>query len=361
MQKLWIDAEILQGSPIGVAIIESATGKILDANDGYCQIMGRPTDKVIGKTWMHFTHPDDICRDLVFVHEASTGVAKRSVRTKRYVDPGGDVVHADVSICPVAEKRDPFDDTVSILAAPDAGVRYLEVVVNRNRESIYRERLHETIEEVHREREAFCAAVAELTQFRDRETGAHLQRTMAYVRLLLKNLPDGNLFGDHGVRLITRASMLHDVGKVGIPDSILLKEGPLTNEEYLAMQTHTVLGANVIKRMIRVGENDPLLMFAMQIAASHHERWDGKGYPDHIGGERIPLVARIMAIADVYDALRSERCYKESMTHPEAVEIINAGAGTQFDPALVTSFMNLNEQFNEIANTEEYVLQQSEA
>jgi len=351
MQSLRIELGLLHEAPFGIAVIESVTGLILDANDCYCAIMGRARDAVIGKTWMHFTHPDDLCRDLVYVHEACTGSTKGRVRSKRYLDPKGRPVHVDVSLCPVSRERYPFQGMMPAFRGIP-GDAHIAIVVNRDRETKCRERLHETIVEVHRSREAFCAAVAELTQFRDRETGEHLQRTMSYVDLLLRNLPDGNLFSEYGINLITRASTLHDVGKVGIPDSILLKKGPLTGEEYRIMQTHTVLGARVIRRMARVGENDPSLMFATQIAESHHERWDGSGYPDRISGERIPIVARIMAIADVYDALRSERPYKGVMTHEEASSIIRAGAGTQFDPSLVRVFSDLEGRFSEIACAE---------
>lgn len=357
MPRLWIELGLLQNAPVGIAVIESGSGMILDANETYCDILGRARGAVVGKTWMHFTHPDDLGRDLVYVRDARNGAAKGRVREKRYVGPNGNPVHVDVSVCPVSRDRYPLYDVPDAETPEGRGDMHISIVVNRDRENACRERLRETVSEVFRSREAFCSAIAELTQFRDRETGEHLLRTKAYVRLLLRNLPDGHVFGEHGVRLITRASTLHDIGKVGIPDSILLKRGPLSHEEYIVMQTHTTLGARAIRQMARAGGNDPALSFATQIAESHHERWDATGYPNKVGGERIPLVARVMTIADVYDALRSDRPYKERMTHAEAAGIIRAGAGTQFDPALVRVFNSLEARFSEIAATEERVLE----
>lgn len=123
------------------------------------------------------------------------------------------------------------------------------------------------------------------------------------------------------------------------------------------MQTHTTLGAEAIRQMVKIGGDDPALVYAMDIALSHHERWDGKGYPNRISREQIPLVARVMAISDVYDALRSERPYKDSMTHTESVRIICAGAGTQFDPALIRVFDKLEKEFALVADTGKDVLE----
>ena len=213
--------------------------------------------------------------------------------------------------------------------------------------------------------EASLHALAVLAETRDTDTGYHIHRTQAYVSLLVETLAR---HPDHASQLtddmrysIIRAAPLHDIGKVGIPDHILRKPGKLTPEEYEVIQTHSRIGGDAIDvAMSRVQATDcsPLagdtgaLMFlvvAGMIARWHHERWDGKGYPDRLAGEAIPLPARIMAVADVYDALITPRVYKTAMSHEDAVEIIHAGSGTQFDPLLVDLFLDLHTQFAEVA------------
>jgi putative two-component system response regulator len=208
-------------------------------------------------------------------------------------------------------------------------------------------------------------ALAVLAETRDTDTGDHLDRTQSYVGLLVEALrrhPDyaAQLAGDLP-RSVVRASLLHDIGKVGIPDQVLRKPGKLTPEEYAIIQTHSLIGGEAIDiamRRVQAADSSPLagdnaaltfLVVASQIARWHHERWDGTGYPDKLAAEAIPLPARIMAIADVYDALITPRVYKPAFPHAEAVEIIRAGRGTQFDPQLVDLFLELNEQFAGIA------------
>ena len=147
--------------------------------------------------------------------------------------------------------------------------------------------------------------------------------------------------------------MLHDIGKVGIPDSILMKPGALTRDEFHTMETHTSLGARALTDSMRKMQNDTLLMFAPEIAEFHHERWDGIGYPRRLKADQIPLIARIMSVADVYDALRSIRPYKKPFTHEESIKIIRKDSGTRFDPLLVKEFVGLENEFNKISEMEE--------
>jgi putative two-component system response regulator len=208
-------------------------------------------------------------------------------------------------------------------------------------------------------------ALAVLAETRDTDTGNHLNRTQAYVALLVEAL-DGHpdyatqLSGEQSKSII-RAAPLHDIGKVGIPDQILNKPGKLSAEEFAIIQTHSRIGGEAIDVAIcRVvdADNSPLagdrsgltfLVTAGMIARWHHERWDGTGYPDRLAGEAIPLPARIMAVADVYDALITPRVYKPALPHAEAAAIIRAGRGTQFDPGLVDVFDTLHERFAQIA------------
>ncbi|MBA3034258.1 MAG: two-component system response regulator [Gammaproteobacteria bacterium] len=187
-------------------------------------------------------------------------------------------------------------------------------------------------------------ALANLAETRDPETGNHILRTQTYVRLLAQKLGDHPRFADflseHNIELLTRSAPLHDIGKVGIPDNILLKPGSLTADEWLIMKTHARLGSDAIEHAETAsGEPLPFLMLAKEIAHWHHEKWDGSGYPDGLAGETIPPSARLMALADVFDALISWRVYKKPMPFEEARDIIAAGRGTHFDPDITDAFL----------------------
>ncbi|MEW6678783.1 MAG: two-component system response regulator [Pseudomonadota bacterium] len=201
---------------------------------------------------------------------------------------------------------------------------------------------------------ASIRALAHLAETRDPETGNHILRTQGYVNLLALRLRDQPRFAatldDRYIDLLTLSAPLHDIGKVGIPDAILLKPGPLTPEERIVMETHTTLGRDAIA----LAEQDmaqpvPFLALAKEISAWHHEKWDGSGYPDGLAGEAIPVSARLMALADVFDALVSPRVYKQAIPMDQAREMIAAGSGTQFDPDVVAAFLEGFESFRTIA------------
>ena len=199
-------------------------------------------------------------------------------------------------------------------------------------------------------------ALASLAETRDNETGNHIRRTQAYVSLLAHALAEQARYtvglSIDTIDLLVKASPLHDIGKVGIPDHILNKPGPLDADEWQIMKQHAVIGANSIKHaMMGEADHTPLafLHVAMEIAHSHHEKWDGSGYPDGLQGEAIPLSARLMALADVFDALISRRVYKAAYSHQEARRIILEGQGQHFDPVLVAIFAARFEEFVAIA------------
>ncbi|MDP2828905.1 MAG: two-component system response regulator [Sulfuricellaceae bacterium] len=199
-------------------------------------------------------------------------------------------------------------------------------------------------------------ALANLAETRDPETGNHILRTQTYVRLLatrLKNHPRFAAFlSGRNIEFLTRSAPLHDIGKVGIPDCILLKPGSLTTAEWAVMKTHAKLGADAIERAeSATGEPLPFLLLAKEIAQWHHERWDGGGYPDGLAGENIPPAARLMAVADVFDALISWRVYKEPMSYEEARGVIAAGHGAHFDPDIADAFLAGFDEFVAIAES----------
>lgn len=207
--------------------------------------------------------------------------------------------------------------------------------------------------ELLRTRDAIIFGLAKLAESRDPETGQHLERISLYsIRLAtaLRHHPRYRpTVSNNFVRMIGISSVLHDIGKVGVEDAVLLKPGRLSGDERFRIQLHARLGGDCIRQIERRLGNSHFLRMAREIADYHHERWDGTGYPDGLKGESIPLSARIVAIADVYDALASKRVYKPAMPHEECVEEIRRGAGTQFDPYLVDVFLSIQSQFREVA------------
>ncbi len=187
------------------------------------------------------------------------------------------------------------------------------------------------------------SGLANLIESRDTETGEHVARTCEYVKEIAEDARKEGLYtneiDDHFIALLYTLAPMHDVGKITVPDKILRKPGKLTTEEFEQMKTHASEGGTVVRRILKGVTDEEYLRFASDIASCHHEKWDGTGYPKGLSGEEIPLCARIMAIADVYDALISERCYKKAIPADEAAEIIREESGSHFDPALAEVFL----------------------
>jgi len=197
--------------------------------------------------------------------------------------------------------------------------------------------------------------IAELVEFRDSFTGGHIERTRSYVSVLLGELLKKGIYTQEidswDLSVVINSVQLHDVGKIAVPDSILQKPGRLTAEEFDEMKKHASFGEEVIERIGKCAESEEFLKHAKIFAGTHHEKWDGSGYPHGLKGENIPLQGRLMAIADVYDALVSKRSYKEALSHEKAVSIITDGKGAHFDPTLVDIFIETANKFKEIAET----------
>jgi putative two-component system response regulator len=201
-------------------------------------------------------------------------------------------------------------------------------------------------------RDVAIFAMAKLAESRDPETGAHLERVRTYARVISLWLANQHRAGYEVdasfVRTIYQTSPLHDIGKIGIPDSVLLKPGRLSDREFETMKTHTVLGAETLNAALEQFPDAKFLLMARDIAQSHHERFDGSGYPDGLAGRNIPLAGRIVALADVYDALTSKRIYKNAFNHDVARSIINDESGSHFDPVIVEAFMVAEQEFIKI-------------
>lgn len=202
---------------------------------------------------------------------------------------------------------------------------------------------------------AIVQTISEMVDYHDDTTGSHILRTQAYLRILIEGLQKSgfkhNLLSNMNVELILQSSQLHDVGKIKVDSSILRKPGKLTDEERAEMEKHTIAGGEIIEKIKERTSQHEFLEQALIMATTHHERWDGSGYPYGLKGEDIKLQGRLMAIVDVYDSLVSERPYKPAYSHEESVEIIRISSGTHFDPELVEAFLSVSDDFKKITDS----------
>ncbi len=247
---------------------------------------------------------------------------------------------------------------VDYITKPFKGAELRSRVLNHLELYSYRTRLEELVEQRTHETEllkdVIIEAMGEMAEYRDPETGRHIQRTRNYVKLLSESLVNHGHFTDkltpEYIELLQKSAPLHDIGKVAIRDSILLKPGKLTAEEFEEMKAHTIFGEEAISNLEQMaGAQTSFLRCAKNIAGSHHEKYNGTGYPRGLSGEEIPLAGRIMAVADVYDALISNRVYKKAMSHKQARKIILESKGTHFDPRLIEAFVRVEPEFYSIA------------
>jgi HD-GYP domain-containing protein (c-di-GMP phosphodiesterase class II) len=255
-----------------------------------------------------------------------------------------------------------FSSENQVLAAATGGNLSTSVTVSSNDEfgemahhtNTMIERLCQRTRELQRTQDVTILGLASLAETRDNETGAHIMRTQRYVRALAEELQGHPGFSDYldqkTIDLLYKSAPLHDIGKVGIPDSILLKPGKLTDEEFVIMRTHADLGGRAIEvAEERLGCSTGFLQFGREIATSHHEKWDGSGYPQGLRGSEIPISGRLMAVADVYDALISKRVYKPAFPHTQAMQMIHEGSGKHFDPEIVAALDRIEDEIIEIA------------
>ncbi len=270
-------------------------------------------------------------------------------------------------------RADPEDITrgfalggVDYITKPFQGTELRSRVCNHLELHRYRENLERQVRSRTRETELLkdivIVAMGELAEYRDPETGSHIHRTQLFVKILAESLRSLGYFTDiitsEYITLLYKTAPLHDIGKVAIRDSILLKPGPLTADEFDVMKKHTTYGEEVIAKLeAMAGEGIPYLQCARDIVASHHEKYDGSGYPRGLVGEKIPLAGRIMAIADVYDALTTVRPYKKAFSHKKTMTIMHKGCASHFDPKVFEAFLAVEAEFKRVAETnkeEEY-------
>ncbi len=226
------------------------------------------------------------------------------------------------------------------------------------------ERVNQKIEEMEQMYDLITVSFAGLVESRDGITGVHLKNTSLYYSVFLGHLKTVAKYKDYlppsVVKKACRSAPLHDVGKIAIRDSVLQKPASLSEDEFENMKLHAVIGGELFDYLENRIPDAEFANIASQIAKSHHERWDGKGYPNGLKGEEIPLLARIMAIVDVYDAMTSKRPYKEPISHEKTMAFIAANSGTQFDPGLVNEFLNINNVIKECLETKEQMIEKKE-
>ncbi|PKN23865.1 MAG: two-component system response regulator [Deltaproteobacteria bacterium HGW-Deltaproteobacteria-22] len=243
----------------------------------------------------------------------------------------------------------PFQD-LEVLARIKTHLRLRRLQVELVSHNLQLEqRISEQVRAVTASQLATIFALAKLAEARDDDTGQHIVRVQTFSKVLAEQMREMRLHAatltPAFIETLYQTASLHDIGKVGIPDAILLKPGKLTGDEFAEMKKHSVLGANTLATVLKRHTDNQFLSMGVDVARSHHEKWDGSGYPDGLKGAAIPLAARIVALADFYDALTSQRCYRPAFSHEDTGRMIQEGIGTQFDPDAVMAFSALDGQF----------------
>ncbi|MCH7725602.1 MAG: HD domain-containing protein, partial [Planctomycetes bacterium] len=254
-------------------------------------------------------------------------------------------------VATVERKSEELNDTTRLLDIVNSCQRELQTAHNDLKAEAYqqRNRLDQQSTEMIGTRDVTVLALAQLAESRDPKIGQHIERMRTYSQILAGHLsnhgPYQHLIDDQFLEDLYRSTPLHDIGKIGIPDEILLKPGPLTSKQFEIMKKHVLLGVEALEKTIQQSEFAEFLQMAVDIAKYHHERYDGNGYPSGLAGQEIPLSARIVTVADVFDALTSSRVYKEAIEPDAARAIIEADGGKQFDPVVLSAFQ---ERFDDL-------------
>lgn len=245
------------------------------------------------------------------------------------------------------------DYIIKPISTPILKIRVRNQIALARQRIALEQQVEERTLEIERTKDAVVCSMGALAEAKDEETANHIHRTREYVRLLAEGLtqhPDyAEVLDKYSINILYRAAPLHDIGKIGVPDRVLQKGGPLDDEERKEMDRHVEYGRDAIARAEQEVGPTPFISVAKEIAYGHHEKWDGSGYPQGLKGKEIPLSARLMAVADVYDALTTKRHYKEAFPHEQAETFIVEGSGTHFDPDIVNAFRQLSTTFRSIA------------
>ncbi|MBN1652261.1 MAG: response regulator [Deltaproteobacteria bacterium] len=247
---------------------------------------------------------------------------------------------------------EPFQEQ-EVLARVKTHMRLRQLQVELMSHNLHLEqRIEEQVKVVTASQMATIFAIAKLAEARDDDTGQHIERVQTFVRMLAERMREMGVYRTQltpaFIEHLYQTASLHDIGKVGTPDAILLKPGKLNAEEFSEMKKHCVLGGNTLTAVLQRHPDNQFLRMGVDVARSHHEKWDGSGYPDGLKGAAIPLAARIVTLADFYDALTSKRCYRPAFDHHETCRLIQEGSGNHFDPHVVTAFKSHQNEFERI-------------
>ncbi|MFZ4479760.1 MAG: PAS domain S-box protein [Rhodoferax sp.] len=337
--------ELLRGlyemSPLGI-VMADMNGHFVDFNQAFCTVCGYSSEEM--KALDHWSLTPKR-------YAAAEAAQIEKLRSSGHFGPyEKEFLRKDGCLVPVSL------NAVLITGSDDR--QYIWTIVEDITKRKHAEQLKRVLDEYHelslgameRSREQMVTALTRLSLYRDNETGRHIKRTSLYVKALAGALLEARcyteLLSEHSVDLIAKATPMHDLGKVGVPDQILMKPGHLTPDEMRVVQTHATIGESILLVAAGgAGPDDSLLMVASRMAASHHENWDGSGYPRGQKGEDIPLEARLMALADVYDALTTPRVYKRAWSHELASAEILRQKGIKFDPSIVDAYQRVEADF----------------
>jgi len=320
---------------IDMVVLVNGRGEILAANPSFAEIAGEERQKSF----------------LEIVHESDREEVRNTIIHSRWEDLEG------LQFRMVNDRSQVVDVECSArcLLRDDRFIGFQLVLRDITARRKLERDLILSLQQTEEARQATILGLAKLTEYRDRDTGGHLERIREYCRLLAQELMRLPHYQDYITREyiedVYQSSVLHDIGKVGIPDAILLKPGRLSHEEFQLIKLHSVYGGDMLKTIEeKTGGGTTFLTMGKIIAYYHHEKWDGSGYPKGLAGSDIPLCTRLVALADVYDALTSDRSYKKAFSHEDAVRIISAERGRHFDPDVVDAFLANAERFNSIRN-----------
>jgi len=340
MEKLAMQKPIMQKPAMKKPAMQKAAGQFAGRSGG--ERAPNETQEIQGYTTEHHGELQIIAAGYipeldatVNVHQLASGIEKSITRLMKPVIPLGLVISLGLVLVTTGL-------VVAVLRRYDNRL----ATINENLE----DRVDQRTRSLRKTRDAVIFGLAKLAESRDTDTGEHLDRIRIYVTILAKHLSQKfDWIDDKYIDNLALASSLHDIGKVGIPDQILLKPGCFTPDEREIMETHAQQGGDCLVAISQHLGEDDFLQLSREITFFHHEKWDGTGYPFQTAGDKIPLSGRIVALADVYDALRSRRPYKEPMPHEKAKRILLEGEGSHFDPMIVEAFLACEEEFLEVA------------
>jgi putative two-component system response regulator len=344
-ETLKVVTHAVQHSPIAI-LITDPMGVVRFVNRNYTAMTGFSEQEIVGYNILQ-QYRDNMSAEAV--GQARTQVSRHETwrGDMEFTIKNGRKLWISVYITPISDNLDQLSHYIVI--AQDITEKRAIEVQKQDYQLHLEHDLQLRMKDLEDSQKASIYALARLTEARDTDTGEHVDRVPHLCKALaikLRVYSDfRNIIDDEFVNNLFFASPLHDIGKINIPDAILLKPGKLTVEEFEHMKLHVKSGAETLADMIRLFPNNSIILMATKIARYHHERRDGAGYLEDLQKEEIPLSARIMALVDVYDALRSKRPYKESFSHGKTCEIIQQESGTHFDPTLVEAFLSIHEQF----------------